>query len=280
MNPHVRLFCVSLVVIGLSLGVAYAASIRDVADFNDGTTQGWNWSGEITYVGTDLGPDGAGDHALIAPPSSIVYKFHVQTNANDDFLGDWLDADGGRVSGIMFDAKLEGGADPNAPDSLSLYATSFSWLQDPNDPNGSVLAQYSSLDGSEVVVPDDGTWHRNLRISLRQEDLGSFATPRDFYNHFENIAFCGLRHQEAEGPGGTSMLTDDFRVLVDNIRLIGSCRTDLDQDGQVGLSDLAQMLANYGMTTGATIDDGDLDGDGDVDLSDLAALLAEYGSCP
>jgi hypothetical protein len=56
---------------------------------------------------------------------------------------------------------------------------------------------------------------------------------------------------------------------------------DLDGDGDVDLADLAQLLANYGVTSGATFEDGDLDGDGDVDLSDLAALLSEYGTtCP
>ncbi len=56
---------------------------------------------------------------------------------------------------------------------------------------------------------------------------------------------------------------------------------DLDGDGDVDLSDLAQLLAHYGMTEGATYEDGDLDGDGDVDLADLAALLAVYGTaCP
>ena len=56
---------------------------------------------------------------------------------------------------------------------------------------------------------------------------------------------------------------------------------DVDHDGDVDLSDLAQLLANYGTTSGATYEDGDLDGDGDVDLSDLAGLLAVYGTtCP
>ncbi len=56
------------------------------------------------------------------------------------------------------------------------------------------------------------------------------------------------------------------------------CFGDLDGDGDVDLTDLAQLLAHYGMTEGAAYEDGDLDGDGDVDLSDLAALLAVYGT--
>jgi hypothetical protein len=52
---------------------------------------------------------------------------------------------------------------------------------------------------------------------------------------------------------------------------------DLDHDGDVDLSDLAQLLAHYGTTGGASYDDGDLNHDGCVDLSDLAELLAHYG---
>ena len=52
---------------------------------------------------------------------------------------------------------------------------------------------------------------------------------------------------------------------------------DLDGDGDVDLADLSQLLAHYGMSSGATYEDGDLDGDGDVDLADLSALLSNYG---
>ena len=56
---------------------------------------------------------------------------------------------------------------------------------------------------------------------------------------------------------------------------------DFNADGVIGLSDLAQLLSNYGTASGMTYEDGDLDGDADVDLADLAALLAEYGTiCP
>ena len=57
-----------------------------------------------------------------------------------------------------------------------------------------------------------------------------------------------------------------------------SCPGDLNGDGVVGLADLAQLLSNYGTTSGATYEDGDMDGDGDVDLADLAALLGVYGT--
>ena len=58
-----------------------------------------------------------------------------------------------------------------------------------------------------------------------------------------------------------------------------TCVGDLDCDNVVDLSDLAQLLSNYGQTSGMGWTDGDMDGDGDVDLSDLAALLGRYGGC-
>ncbi len=60
------------------------------------------------------------------------------------------------------------------------------------------------------------------------------------------------------------------------------CQADIDGSGDclVNLADLAQLLANYGLSGGASHSDGDVEppgGDGDVDLSDLAVLLAQYG---
>ncbi|HUU98644.1 MAG TPA: hypothetical protein VM487_23165 [Phycisphaerae bacterium] len=51
-----------------------------------------------------------------------------------------------------------------------------------------------------------------------------------------------------------------------------ACVGDLDDDGDVDLSDLAILLGAYNAT-----DAGDLDGDSDTDISDLAMLLANYG---
>jgi hypothetical protein len=60
------------------------------------------------------------------------------------------------------------------------------------------------------------------------------------------------------------------------------CTADIDGSGDclVNLADLAQLLGHYGMSAGATHEEGDIEplgGDGDVDLGDLAALLGQYG---
>ena len=52
---------------------------------------------------------------------------------------------------------------------------------------------------------------------------------------------------------------------------------DLNDSGCVDLSDLSQLLSNYGKAAALTYQDGDLDGDQDVDLADLSELLAHYG---
>jgi hypothetical protein len=58
------------------------------------------------------------------------------------------------------------------------------------------------------------------------------------------------------------------------------CTADIfGDDCIVDLQDLGQMLSNYGVTNGATHDDGDIyppGGDGAVSLEDLGTLLAQY----
>jgi len=72
-------------------------------------------------------------------------------------------------------------------------------------------------------------------------------------------------------------------VQIESVRVAGTVwltplvPTDFDGDGDVDLSDLAIVLGNYGITSGAAYEDGDANGDGAVNLSDLAELLGQYG---
>lgn len=53
---------------------------------------------------------------------------------------------------------------------------------------------------------------------------------------------------------------------------------DLNDDGDIDLSDLAALLSYFGTPSGATWPYGDLDGDEAVTLTDLAILLSNFGS--
>lgn len=63
-------------------------------------------------------------------------------------------------------------------------------------------------------------------------------------------------------------------VLWDPVAPFGG---DLTNDGKVDIVDLAMLLSNFGMQSGATHEQGDLDGDEDIDLADLAYLLSRFG---
>lgn len=84
-------------------------------------------------------------------------------------------------------------------------------------------------------------------------------------------------HQWFFSPGNFTEQSNDVAFSLINA---GSppCPGDLNGDGEVGLTDLATLLSNFGTPSGATAEMGDLDGDGDVDLSDLATLLANFGA--
>ena len=55
------------------------------------------------------------------------------------------------------------------------------------------------------------------------------------------------------------------------------CSTDLDDSGDVGAADLAELLGAWGPNPGHP---ADLDGGGDVAAFDLAILLGHWGPCP
>ncbi len=162
---------------------------------------------------------------------------------------------------------------------------------------------FAQADGADLVVPsnrsspvvgdldDDGrkdllTGNTNGQLLL-YHNVGSDADP----------SFSGYSHVEADDVPIDLPGTPRSRPFVcdwndDGLLdiLIGSgdgrvhlylahCATDVDDDGDTDLSDLATLLAAYGTTTGDPQYNAhaDFDGDGDVDLSDLAVLLAGYG---
>lgn len=69
-------------------------------------------------------------------------------------------------------------------------------------------------------------------------------------------------------------------LVIDDVVISPPCPGDLDGSGDVGLSDLAGLLASFGTSAGQPLYNplADLDGDNTIGLSDLAGLLALFGS--
>ena len=72
-----------------------------------------------------------------------------------------------------------------------------------------------------------------------------------------------------DGQGGW----DVYRNIIE--RLSPACAGDLDGDGDVDLTDVAMLLADFDCASGDC--SGDVDGDGATTLTDLAILLANFG---
>ena len=121
----------------------------------------------------------------------------------------------------------------------------------------------------DLYILDQGTGGRVLRVDPATGNVS------EVFTGFGGPTWAGVD----TSPDGRQVIVTDSGS--DAIYVFARCLGDLDRDNDVDLADLAQLLANYGTTTGATYEDGDLDGDGDVDLTDLAELLGYYGeTCP
>jgi len=101
-----------------------------------------------------------------------------------------------------------------------------------------------------------------------------FAGPGGGFDGAQDITVDARGILHAVGTGSSQGGNDDYYTM----KYVPECAGDIDADGEVGLGDLAVVLQNFGLLSGATPEMGDLDADGDVDLTDLALLLGAFGT--
>lgn len=132
----------------------------------------------------------------------------------------------------------------------------------------------------EVLTDEDGYFHGfiysfgvmyDVNHYLRCADRGWLVEWINAINDAGQMVGVAHRRSESERVLRGVLLTPS----TDSTE---SLPGDLNLDGVIMLNDVAILLSNYGLESGAAPEQGDLDGDGDVDLNDLAAILMRYGT--
>jgi len=139
---------------------------------------------------------------------------------------------------------------------------------------------YHSGDGVGGVNVDGTDWASAIAAGELAWTTGDAAT-----NANGNALRWGTLYNfrfTSDQPPATAMATIDlFRagspasVAVETVAPAASCQGDIDGDGQVGSSDLALLLGNWGLMTPSA----DFDQSGTVGSADLALLLGLWGPC-
>ena len=131
----------------------------------------------------------------------------------------------------------------------------------------------------------------NYRSGLHVFDATNPTNPThygyfDTYPANDNASFNGLWSVYPYFPSGTVVGSDLERGLfvwelgiLDPCTLpVGACATDVDADGQVGVSDILAIIENWGVCGDGTYRPaGDVDGSCCVDVSDLLEVVGMWG---
>ena len=97
------------------------------------------------------------------------------------------------------------------------------------------------------------------------------------YADFSRSSMETGRHTASVVARDLTAGTSDQGMLIDLDVVEQTCEGDLDGDGSVDISDLLEILSQWGTCTGGC--SADTNDDGRVDVTDLLTVIAKWGSC-
>lgn len=149
----------------------------------------------------------------------------------------------------------------------------------PGSSNSVAIADVTGDEIPDLVQSGFSLWNKNFRIVTGAED-GSLDTATAYSFGGNEIVIADFNSDGAPDVASTffddSGLDLEWHLGVLLNRCVSPCFGDLDGDGVVGVSDVANLLAVWGDHEGA----GDFNGDGRADAFDLASVLSAWGACP
>jgi hypothetical protein len=263
------------------------AGSKIIIDENDANLNGLGWELDDNALtdpqGDDpsyQGPDYEDTFSLISPTwSNVTFNQNAQflTGVSAPGSGSFNDANRVQIAGMIAALITQGGNHSTANQSgyLDTFAGQLA--------NGAILNAIESYGGKNFGGA--GGFDDQGQLSKWIELGGTFGVG----NAWEPFAFSlsdnelllenflNNRLTWAEAAWSSiPYLSWQQLVIGDPLARVTQVG-DTDFDGDIDLSDLANLAASYGQGSGQFWPDGDFDFDGDVDLNDLSNLAANYG---
>ena len=210
------------------------------------------------------------------PTPDARFGFTVAIEGDTIAIGARFDDEAAANAGAVYVFERPVGGWQDATENAKLLTCAAS--------DSDFLGVVDLLDGAGIIIAGAYASSSTGFANLYRRPFGGWSD-----------AFEGMRLVPEDATGGdqfgVSVAADQFRFVVGaahghdyvNPGVVyvyrwRTCPGDLNFDGRVSLMDLAIILDNFGIPSGATPEMGDIDRDGDVDLSDLSVLLSNYGT--
>ncbi len=241
---------------------------------------------------SDMGSDGDAEsdavsvavvHYSIANEYLVVWRGDDDSIglANEEFeiFGQRLDATGAEIGADDFRISDMG---PDGDPAFDAVQPSVAY----NRANNEYLVAWEGNDDVDGAVSETEIYMQRLDASgaeiaandLRVTHLGvdgisapKAEDPAVAYGTLDGHYLIAFDGDAATGD----MVNDEYEIYIALLDPFG-CLIDLDGDGEVGVTELLDLLAQWG-----TDPEGppDFNGDGDVNVTDLLELLAAWGPC-